>query len=341
MTRRFSLGELADQLQAELVGSRSRQIAGVGSLQSATIEQIAHLSNPSYRQQLKSCKAGAVILSRSDRDLWGGDALIVDNPYLSFAHLSQLFVEETRLPAGADSSAVVSDSATLGADVALGPGVVIGERAVLGDGVRIHANCVVGEDCVLGDRVELRAGVVLYSRVQLGDDTVIHANAVLGADGFGFTPDDQGRLHAIAQLGGVRIGSNVSVGAGTTIDRGTIDDTVIDDGVKIDNQVQIGHNCHIGAHSVICGCVGIVGSSQIGRHCVLAGGVGIGGSSPITICDGVTISGMTHVSGSIDEPGIYSGGVLHSKTRHWKRNALRLQNLDALFRRVARLEKRG
>lgn len=341
MTRTFSLGELADQLQAELVGSRSRQILGVGSLQTASKDQIAHLSNPAYRRQLANCQAGAVILSFEDRDLWNGDALIVDNPYLAFARLSHVFVEELPLPAGVDDSARIAESASLGARVAIASGVVISANVTVGDDVRIHANCVVGENCVLGANVELRPGVVLYSRVQLGRDTIIHANSVVGADGFGFTPDDRGHLQAIAQLGGVRIGANVSVGAGTTIDRGTIDDTVIDEGVKIDNQVQIGHNCHIGAHSVLCGCVGIVGSTQIGRHCVLAGGVGVGGSAPIAICDGVTVSGMTHVSASIDEPGTYSGGVLHSKTRQWKRNALRLHNLDALFRRVARLEKRN
>jgi UDP-3-O-[3-hydroxymyristoyl] glucosamine N-acyltransferase len=90
---------------------------------------------------------------------------------------------------------------------------------------------------------------------------------------------------------------------------------------------------------VICGCVGIVGSTRIGRHVVLAGGVGVGGDGPIEICDQVVVSGMTHVSASITEPGIYSGGVIHSPTRLWKRNALRLLRLDELFRRVARLEK--
>ncbi|MCZ6618350.1 MAG: UDP-3-O-(3-hydroxymyristoyl)glucosamine N-acyltransferase, partial [Gammaproteobacteria bacterium] len=141
------------------------------------------------------------------------------------------------------------------------------------------------------------------------------------------------------QLGGVRIGEDVSIGACTTIDRGAIEDTVIEDGVKIDNQVQIGHNCHIGAHSLICGCVGIVGSTVIGRHCVLAGGVGVGGYGPIEICDSVVVSGMTHVSSSITEPGVYSGGVLHNTSRQWKRNALRFQKLDALNRRVAHLER--
>ena len=95
---------------------------------------------------------------------------------------------------------------------------------------------------------------------------------------------------AIAQLGGVVLGDDVSIGAATTIDRGAIDDTVIGDGVKIDNQVQIGHNCEIGDHTLICGCVGIVGSTRIGRHCVLAGGVGIGGDGPIEIADRVVVS---------------------------------------------------
>ena len=47
-----------------------------------------------------------------------------------------------------------------------------------------------------------------------------------------FTPDQNGHLQTIAQLGGVSIGADVRVGAGTTIDRGAIDNTVIEDGVK-------------------------------------------------------------------------------------------------------------
>jgi UDP-3-O-[3-hydroxymyristoyl] glucosamine N-acyltransferase len=53
----------------------------------------------------------------------------------------------------------------------------------------------------------------------------------------------------------------------------------------------------------------------------------------------VVVSATTHVTSSITEPGVYSGGVLHSKTRQWKRNALRFSRLDELYRRVVRLEK--
>jgi UDP-3-O-[3-hydroxymyristoyl] glucosamine N-acyltransferase len=85
--------------------------------------------------------------------------------------------------------------------------------------------------------------------------------------------------------------------------------------------------------------VGIVGSTKIGRHVVFAGGSGVGGDRPIEICDNVVITAITHVSASITEPGIYSGSVLHSPTRQWKRNALRFGKLDELFKRVTALEK--
>ena len=304
MTRSFRLDELADQLNAQLVGPPDLQISGVGSLESATAAQITHFSNPSYRHLLDDCQAGALLLKPDDQSLWRGAALLTDNPYLAFARVTQLFSVTDQMPSGIHPQAVIADSVTLGDGVAIGPGTVIGPDTVIGDHVRIHANCVVGASCVLGDAVVLNPNVCVYRDVHLGSNTVVHANAVLGADGFGFTPDARGHLQEIAQLGGLRVGADVSIGAATTIDRGTLDHTVIEDGVKIDNQVQIGHNCHIGAHSVICGCVGIVGSTRIGRHCVLAGGVGIGGASPITLCDGVTVSGMTHVSSSIDAPGV-------------------------------------
>ena len=136
------------------------------------------------------------------------------------------------------------------------------------------------------------------------------------------------------------IGADVRIGAGTTIDRGAIEDTVIEDGVKMDDQVHIGHNCRVGAHSIICGCAGMAGSTVIGKHCVIAGGVGIGGKNPITLCDGVTISVMTTITQSIDKPGVYSSGVVASEHGHWLRNALRFGKLNDLFKRVKAIEGR-
>jgi len=337
----YTLAELAGRLSARLVGDPLLRIDGLGSLLSARPGQLSHLSSPTYRPQLAQTRASAVILAEADLPLWQGAALVVRNPYLAFARATQLFAVPYQLASGVADDASIDPSARVDETAAIGAGVRIGARTLIGPRARIHANAVVAEDCTVDEDVELMPNVVVYPRVRLGARTVVHSGAIIGADGFGFTPDEHGRLQAIAQLGGVVIGADVSIGACTSIDRGAMDDTVIEDGVKIDNQVQIGHNCNIGAHTVICGCVGIVGSTRIGRHCVLAGGVGVGGDAPIEICDRVVVSGMTHVSTSIREPGVYSGGVLHNSNRQWKRNALRFQHLDELYRRVARLERRA
>ena len=53
--------------------------------------------------------------------------------------------------------------------------------------------------------------------------------------------------------------------------RGTIRATRIGNGTKLDNLVHIGHNVIVGDDCLICGQVGIVGSSVIGDRVVLAG----------------------------------------------------------------------
>ena len=70
------------------------------------------------------------------------------------------------------------------------------------------------------------------------------------------------------------------------------------------------------------------------------GAGGVGGDGPIRLTDGVMVSAMTHVSRSIEEPGLYSGGVLHDKSARWKRNALRFGEIDRLAKRIRLLEKK-
>ena len=335
----FKLAEIARHLEARLVGDGQRVVTSLGSLASATSAQISHLSSTAYRKYLAGTQAGAVLLREEDLAACPVDALIVANPYLAFARVSQLFSRPDHLPSGIHPTAIIASTAVIHPDASIGAGVVVGADSLIGAGARIRPGVFIGERCEISDNVELFARVVLYSDVRIGSRSVVHAGAVLGGDGFGFAPDAAGRLHAIAQLGGLTIGCDVSIGCNTAIDRGAIDDTVIEDGVKIDNLVQIGHNCHIGAHSVLCGFVGLAGSSRIGKHCVLAGGSGVGGDQPVTLCDQVTLTAGTIVTSSIDKPGVYSGLILHNSNRRWKRNALHLQKLDELVTRVRELER--
>ncbi|MDX9873544.1 MAG: UDP-3-O-(3-hydroxymyristoyl)glucosamine N-acyltransferase [Spongiibacteraceae bacterium] len=332
----FTLGELADHLQLEYRGDRNLRITGLATLSQARSDQLTFLANPKYRQYLADTQAGAVILAPELVDECPVAALITSNPYLAYARVSHLFDGAPRVAPGIASSAVVAPDARLGADVAIGPGTVIGAGVELGAGTTVGANCVVGDGARIGAHCRLHPSVTIAHGVCIGDRTVIHSGAVIGADGFGFAPGPAG-WEKIAQIGSVRIGSNVEIGANTTIDRGALGDTVIGDGVIIDNLVMIAHNCEIGDGTAIAGCVGIAGSVKVGKRCTLAGGVGLNGH--ITLTDGVHVTGMSLVTRSIDKPGSYSSGTGTMDTSAWRKSAVRFSQLDELARRVAELER--
>ncbi|GIS90261.1 MAG: hypothetical protein CM1200mP20_03020 [Pseudomonadota bacterium] len=75
----------------------------------------------------------------------------------------------------------------------------------------------------------------------------------------------------------------------------------------IDNLVHIAHNVKIGEDTAIAACVAIAGSTIIGKRCTLAGVVGV--ADHVTIADDVHLTGMSMVTGSITEPGVYSSGT--------------------------------
>ena len=344
--KEYSLAQIAQHIGADIVGPfagpagnhSALLVNGLGSLGSAKAGDLTHLSGASYRSLLPDTQASAVILSAADAASSPCHSLVVAQPYLSFARASQLFEDTEPFAPSIHASATVDPSAELGKGVYLGPNVVIAANVTLAANVVVQANCSVGKGSSIGAGSIIYPNVSVYPRVSLGAGCTVHSGVVLGAAGFGYTPDEQGHFSAIAQIGGVRIGNNVSIGAGTTIDCGAIDDTVLGDGVKIDNQVQIGHNCKIGDHTLICGFVGLAGSTEIGSHCMLAGGSGVGGQNPIKICDQVIVSVRTTITQSIKRPGVYSGSVLATEHSKWLRNAVKLSALSDLFKRVKQLE---
>lgn len=339
MKTSFTLKELSRRLDVPVQGDDSTRIDGLATLKRAGPGHLSFLANPRYARQLADCQASALILHPDLASTVTVPCLLSDSPYVTYARASQLFADSGSAHADeapVHASAVVSAGATLGYNVVVGPQAVIESGAVIGDGSRIGPGCVIGRDCRIGADVTLYANVTLYHGVRVGDRCIIHSGAVIGADGFGFAFDGQ-RSVKIAQLGAVSLGDDVEVGAGTCIDRGALDDTVIEDGVKIDNQVQIGHNCVVGAHTVICGCSALAGSTRIGRYCVIGGGVGITGH--LSICDKVSVSAMSMVTQTIDKPGVYSSGTLLQESSLWKRNAVTLSKLSGLSRRVKNLEQ--
>ena len=331
--------DVAELIGAELIGDPAVLLKALGTIESAEAGDLSHLSSDSYRRYLSSTKAAAVILERKDLGACPTNALVVTNAKQAFAKASHLFVKIKPSRVGVvHSSAVISESAKLDETAYVGPNVVIGDDVEVGAGVEVHSNVVLGDRVKLSKDVVVMPNVSIYDDVKIGCRTIVHSNTVIGSDGFGFEPSEMGMSDAVAQLGGVDIGTDVSIGSCSCIDCGAIDDTIIGNGVKIDNQVQIGHNCVIGDNTIICGQVGIVGSTKVGANCILAGGSGIGGGMPIELCDEVVVSARATVTQSISKPGIYSGVAPFMGHKEWLRNSIRYKYLDRLFKRVKELE---
>ena len=336
MKKSYSLAELAQYIDAELVGDPNHHVSAFASLQSAQAHDISFIASPAYARYLATSGAGAVILNHEQATLFAGNKLVVANPYVGYARLTRLFDHSRTEVAGVHPSAVIGDGVMLGENVSIAPHAVVGRGVSLGDGVVVGPGTVIGEDTIIGNNTRLMANVTIYHGISIGSDCIIHSGSVIGADGFGFAPNGKEWIK-IHQLGSVIIGNRVEIGACSTVDRGALGNTVLDDGVIIDNLVHIAHNVRLGKNCAMAATSAIAGSTTVGENCTFAGGVGVVGH--IDIGDNIHFTGMTMVSSSLSEPGSYSSGTQISTTKEWRKNAVRFRQLDAIATRLSRLEK--
>ncbi|MBA0216682.1 UDP-3-O-(3-hydroxymyristoyl)glucosamine N-acyltransferase [Pectobacterium brasiliense] len=331
------LDALAQQLDAQLHGDGDIVITGVASMHSAKTGQITFLSDSRYREQLAGTQASVVVLTEADLPYCQVAALVVKNPYLTYARMAQLLDTTPQPATDIAPSAVIAPDATLGQNVSIGANAVIESGAQLGDGVVIGPGCFIGKDARIGAGTRLWANVTIYHRVELGEHCLIQSGTVIGSDGFGYA-NDRGNWVKIPQLGTVRIGDRVEIGASTTIDRGALDDTVIGNGVIIDNQCQIAHNVVIGDNTAVAGGVIMAGSLKIGRYCMIGGASVINGH--MEICDKVTVTGMGMVMRPITEPGVYSSGIPLQPNKVWRKTAALVMNIDEISKRLKAVERK-
>ncbi|MDO7083281.1 UDP-3-O-(3-hydroxymyristoyl)glucosamine N-acyltransferase [Pseudocolwellia sp. AS88] len=331
----FTLAEIAKEIGATVNGDENCEVNSLATLLNAQPGQIAFLANKKYRQQLNDTKASAVIITADCLEDAPTNALVMDNPYLGYALAAQL-LDTTPKPAnGIHPSAVVDSSATIGNNVSIGANAVIESGVTLSDNVSIGAGCFIGKNATIGNNSAMWANVSIYHEVKIGNNCLIQSNTVIGSDGFGYAPV-KGKWLKIPQLGSVIIGDNVEIGASTTIDRGALDDTIIEDNVILDNQIQIAHNVTMGAGTAMAACSVIAGSTTIGKNCTIAGLVGVNGH--INITDNCMFTGMSMVTKSMTEPGVYSSGMPALPNKEWHKMNARVRKLDSVIKRLSTLE---
>jgi UDP-3-O-[3-hydroxymyristoyl] glucosamine N-acyltransferase len=334
---------LAGEFDARLVGDPDLIVERLAPLESAGAAELTFLSHPKYQGKLARSAAACVVVGpgAAEAAMQRGACIIVHDPYVYFARITQLWKRE-HAPSSAPSGPAIHPSAFIDPQARLAPGVAVGAFACIGAHAVLDAGVQVGAHGVIGSHVQIGAGTRLSARVtvadgcSLGERCIVHPGAVIGADGFGFAPH-AGRWEKIEQLGAVRIGNDVEIGANTCIDRGALQDTVIEDGVKLDNLVQIGHNVRVGAHTAMAGCAGVAGSATIGAHCTVGGGAVVLGH--LSLADHVHISAASVVTRSIRKPGHYTGLFPIDDNAQWEKNAATLKQLHALRERLKALEK--
>jgi len=335
----ISVAEIAALLGGQALGDPELRCSRIGALATADAATVSFLAHPRYRAQLDASAAGCVLVPPALREAVAARsaAVLLADPYLGYARLTQWWTQRTRKPPvpGVHRSAVVEEGAIVHPSACIGALAYVGAHARVGEAAVVGAQAHVGAGAVVGAHTRLMTRASLLEGCRIGARALVHSGAVIGADGFGFAPEG-GTWVKIEQLGAVAIGDDVEIGANTCIDRGALDDTVIEDGVKLDNLVQIGHNVRVGAHSAFAGCVGVAGSARIGRCCTAGGGAIILGH--LEIVDQVHISAATVITRSILQPGQYSGTYPFEDNAAWQKNAATLRQLHSLRERLRALE---
>jgi len=276
---------------------------GLGSVINAEIDYITFFSNSKYTLDLKKTKASACLIKDEDVFLLPESChpIIVDNPYKTFAYLTNLFSPPMK------SKKFISNQSSIDSSFKFGKNTQIGDFVSIKENTQIGDNCIILDNSSLGPNVFIESDTIIYpnnsiSNTIIGSFSVIQSGCSIGDPGFGFVSDDK---IIIQHIGNVIIGSNTNIGSNCTIDRGTIDSTIIGNKVRIDNLVHIAHNVKVGDETIIAGQTGVAGGTQIGNNCIIGGQVGINGH--ITIGNKVTIAAKSGVTKSVANNLIIAG----------------------------------
>jgi UDP-3-O-[3-hydroxymyristoyl] glucosamine N-acyltransferase len=335
----MKLGELAARLGCALEGDPQTEIHGVGGLEAAGPGEVSFLSNPRYARELSTTRASAVfveskVVIKRPQGLATLAALRSANPYLDFARAIELFHTAPAYLPGIHPTAVVAPSAKIGPGSHIGPhcfvdeGVEVGRNAVLHSLVTLYRNVKIGDDFFAHSQTIVREGC------RLGNRVILQNGVVIGSDGFGFAKRADGSWHKIVQQAPVVIEDDVEIQSNSCIDRATVGETRIRRGAKIDDLVLVGHACEVGEDTILCGQVGLAGSTRIGNRCILAGQVGSAGH--LDIGDGAIITSQSGMHLDVPAGAIRSGSpVMENKL--WLKVVAALKRLPEMQKTVREL----
>ncbi len=333
--------EIAAFIGGELQGPPDTAITGARPLPVAGPEDLAFLEKAANAAWTVNRPAGCLIAPKEARKALSGRAgavIYVENSRHSFARVLEKFEKELNpLPApGVHSSAVVAESAKLGAGAHVGPHAVIEAGADIGDGAVISAGCYIGAETRIGAGSRIYPNVTVRERCVIGRNVILHSGTVIGSDGYGYI-NVSGSHRKIPQVGRVIIEDDVEIGANSAVDRAALDATVIGAGSKLDNMVHIAHNVRIGKNCLIIAQAGIAGSVSVGDSAIIGGQAGI--SDHVTIGRNSVVMAKTGIMSDLGEGQVVFGHTGRPRLLAMKVEVL-LSKLPEIYSTVQKLKKK-
>lgn len=335
---KFTAEQIAGILEGTVDGNPDVEVSTLAKIEEGKAGSLTFLANPKYTQYIYTTKASITIVDKNftSENKLDTTLIRVEDAYKAFSKLLDYYNQVKMNKTGVESPVFISDSAKYGENIYIGAFCYIGDNVTIGDNVKIYPNTYIGDNVSIANNVKIFAGAKIYSETVIGNNCVIHSGVIIGADGFGFTPNENGEYIAVPQTGNVVLEDNVDVGAATTIDRATLGSTLIKKGVKLDNQIQIAHNVTIGENTVIAAQTGIAGSAKIGKNCMIGGQVGIAGH--ITIGDNVRIQAQSGIGRNVKDNETLQGSPALNYG-DFNKSYVHFKNLPKIIDRINTFEK--
>lgn len=336
---KFTALQIAGILEGDIVGNPEVEVSKLAKIEEGTEGSLTFLANPKYTQYIYNTKSSITIVNKDfipENDL-DTTLIKVDDAYKSFSKLLEYYNQIKMNKTGIEEPSFISESASYGENIYVGAFSYIGENVTLGDNVKIYPNTYIGDNVSIGNDVVIFSGAKIYSECIIGNHCVINSGAIIGADGFGFTPNENGEYNKVPQTGNVVLEDYVDIGAATTIDRATLGSTIIRRGVKLDNQIQIAHNVEIGRNTVIAAQTGVAGSTKIGENCQIGGQVGIVGH--LSIGNNVKIQAQSGIGRHVKDNEVIQGSPALAYA-DYNKSYVHFKNLPKIVKRIDDVEKK-
>ena len=155
-----SVKEVAEFVQAGVLGDETVQLTGVASVEAAASGDLIFVDQEKNFRRAVESHASAVIVGDFAADAKNSKPLLVaTQPRLAFARAAQFLCPRPEPKPGIHPSAIVHPSARL-AD-----SVTVEARVVVGEGVQIEERTWVGSGCVIGANASIGCNCDLYPNI--------------------------------------------------------------------------------------------------------------------------------------------------------------------------------